>query len=58
MRVLAPGKRYEAPIDADADYRTNPVSYVISSRVVTSADTLPVVMAPGGGLAVRFRGLP
>lgn len=61
LTFLAPGKRYEAQIyadGADADYRTNPMSYVVSSRVVTSADTLPIVLAPGGGLAVRFKALP
>lgn len=61
LSFLAPGKRYEAQIyadGADADYRTNPMSYVVSRKVVTSADTLPIVMGPGGGLAVRFRVLP
>ncbi len=61
LDFLAPGKRYEAQIyadGADADYRTNPMSYVLSTRVVTRVDTLPIVMAPGGGLAVRFKRLP
>ena len=61
LSFLAPGRRYEAQIyadGADADYRTNPMSYVISSRIVTRTDTLPITLAPGGGLAVRFRALP
>lgn len=61
LSFLDPTKRYEAQIYADgpdADYRTHPMSYVISRKVVTSADTLPIVMKPGGGLAVRFRALP
>ncbi|RZJ05199.1 MAG: glycoside hydrolase family 97 protein [Brevundimonas sp.] len=61
LDFLEAGKRYEAQIYADgpdADYRTHPVSYVVSRRVVTNADTLPIVMGPGGGLAVRFRALP
>jgi len=60
LTFLAPGKRYEAQIYADgpgADYRTNPMAYVISRRTVTSTDVLPIALAPGGGLAVRFRAL-
>ena len=58
LDFLAPGKRYEAQIYADgpgADYRTKPMSYVISKRVVSSTDGLPIALAPGGGMAVRFR---
>jgi alpha-glucosidase len=58
LDFLAPGKRYEAQIYADgpgADYRTNPGALAISKRVVTSADSLDLAMAPGGGVAVRFR---
>ncbi|HEX8469720.1 MAG TPA: glycoside hydrolase family 97 protein [Brevundimonas sp.] len=61
LSFLEPGRRYEAQIYADgpeADYRTNPMSYVVSRQVVTSTDILPIVMRPGGGLAVRFRALP
>ncbi len=53
-------KRFEAQIyrDApDADYRTNPTALIIETRVVTGKDSLEVVMAPGGGIAVRFRAL-
>ena len=58
LTFLAPGKRYEAQIYADApgaDYRTNPEALAISKRVVTSRDTLTLAMAPGGGAAIRFR---
>jgi len=58
LAFLAPGKRYEAQIYADgpgADYRTNPEALAISKQIVTSADTLPLALAPGGGVAIRFR---
>ncbi len=57
---LASGKKFEAQIyrDApDADYRTNPSALVIEKRVVTAKDSLDVWLAPGGGVAVRFRAL-
>jgi alpha-glucosidase len=61
LRFLEPGRRYEAQIYADgegADYRTEARSSIaISRRVVTAADVLAVRLAPGGGLAVRFRAL-
>jgi len=58
LDFLAPGKRYEAQIYADgpgADYRTNPGALTISKRVVTRADSLDLDMAPGGGVAIRFK---
>jgi len=61
LDFLAPGKRYEAQIYADgpgADYRTNPGALTISKRVVTGADSLDLDMAPGGGIAIRFKLLP
>lgn len=60
LSFLTPGRRYEAQIyadAADADYRTNPVAYAISRRVVTSTDTLPLDLKPGGGQAIRFKAL-
>ena len=39
------------------DYRTNPAALVIEKRRVTSQDLLDAALAPGGGLAVRFRAL-
>ena len=60
LDFLESGKRYEAQIYRDAagaDYRTNPTALVIEKRVVTAKDMLDVAMAPGGGIAVRFRAL-
>jgi alpha-glucosidase len=60
LAFLDKGKRFEAEIyrDApDADYRTNPTGLVVEKRMVTANDTLKVALAPGGGLAVRFRAL-
>lgn len=57
LDVLKPGTKYRATIYADgpdADWKTNPTSYTISEREVSSADTLEVAMAPGGGQAVSF----
>ena len=55
---LEPGKKYEATIYADAkdaDYRTNPEAYVISTKKVTSKSTLKMYMAPGGGFAISLK---
>ena len=55
---LEPGKKYEATIYADAkdaDYRTNPEAYVISTKKVTSESTLKMYMAPGGGFAISLK---
>lgn len=57
LAFLDPGRRYRAEIYRDgdtADYRTNPHSIVIESRVVSSADRMALRLAPGGGAAVRF----
>lgn len=57
---LTPGKRYEAQIYADgagADYKTNPTALKVEKRVVTSEDSLDLDMAPGGGVAVRFKAM-
>nr|WP_294062692.1 glycoside hydrolase family 97 C-terminal domain-containing protein [Sphingomonas sp.] len=40
-----------------ANFRTNPISYTIEKRIVTSADVLALHLAPGGGTAIRFRTL-
>ncbi len=58
LDFLAPGKRYEAQIYADApgaDYRVNPLAYRIEKRIVTRADQLKLALAPGGGTAIRFK---
>ncbi len=53
-----PGKRYMAQI-----YRDGPTArledatrkdFVVEERVVTSADTLSLALAPGGGQAIRL----
>ena len=60
LDFLASGGKYEAQIyrDApDANYLTNPTALVIEKRRVTSKDRIDAALAPGGGLAVRFRAL-
>ena len=57
LGFLEQGRRYRAEIyrdGDDADFRTNPRSIAIEQRTVTAADSLPVRLAPGGGLAVRL----
>jgi len=57
LDFLDPGVAYLAEIyadGADAHWRTNPESYVMSSIDVVSTDSLDLTMAPGGGTAVRF----
>ena len=55
---LEPGKKYEATIYADtedADYRSNPVAYEITTKKVTAKSRLKMYMAPGGGFAISIR---
>ncbi|WP_106640044.1 glycoside hydrolase family 97 protein [Allosphingosinicella vermicomposti] len=57
LSFLTPGKRYRAEIyrdGPDADWKTNGKSIVIEKKNVTSADTLTLNLAPGGGQAIRF----
>jgi alpha-glucosidase len=57
LTFLEEGKKYQAKIyvdGEDADWETNPTSYRIEEKMVTSADVLTVVMAEGGGQAVSF----
>lgn len=57
LDFLEKDKKYHAVIYADgedADWKTNPTSYRITEKEVTSSDTLSVVMAKGGGQAVSF----
>ena len=61
LTFLRAGGRYVAEIYADgprASWRDNPESIAISSRPVTSATRLSLVLAPGGGQAIRIRRLP
>ena len=39
----------------DADWKTNPYAHATDRRVVTSATSLPLSLAPGGGAAIRLR---
>jgi alpha-glucosidase len=58
LNFLERGRRYVAEIYADgpgAHWLTNPLPVAISRRPVTSASTLRMVLAPGGGQAVRIR---
>jgi alpha-glucosidase len=60
LDFLERGRRYEAQIyrdAADADFRTNPTALVIEKRQVTAKDRFAAALAPGGGLAIRFRAL-
>lgn len=60
LDFLAPGKRYEAQIYADApgaDYVANPHAIRITKRMVRRGERMMIAMAPGGGQAIRFRAL-
>lgn len=57
LGFLEPGVRYRAEIyrdGEDADFRSNPFAFARETREVTSADALTLVLAPGGGQAIRF----
>ncbi|WP_329846247.1 glycoside hydrolase family 97 protein [Stenotrophomonas sepilia] len=57
LGFLEPGVRYRAEIYRDgegADFRSSPFAFVRETREVTSADALTLVLAPGGGQAIRF----
>jgi alpha-glucosidase len=58
LSFLTPGKSYVAEIYADgpkANWQDNPFPVTITRRTVTPATRLHVVLAPGGGQAIRFR---
>jgi alpha-glucosidase len=58
LSFLPPGRSYVAEIYADgpgAHWLNNPLPVTISRRNVTSASRLPLVLAPGGGQAIRIR---
>jgi len=58
LAFLTPGKKYVAEIYADgpgANWATNPLPVAISSKPVDSTSRLRMVLAPGGGQAVRIR---
>jgi alpha-glucosidase len=61
LSFLTAGKKYVAEIYADgpgANWATNPLPVAISSRPVDSTTRLRMVLAPGGGQAIRIRALP
>ena len=58
LSFLTKGQSYVAEIYADgpgANWLTNPLPVAISKQTVNSATKLHVVLAPGGGQAVRIR---
>ena len=61
LSFLPGGRSYVAEIYADgpgAHWLTNPLPVAISKRPVTSASRLRLVLAPGGGQAIRIRPAP
>jgi alpha-glucosidase len=61
LSFLTPGRRYVAEIYADgpkANWLDNPLPVTISRRAVTRATRLRVILAPGGGQAIRIHPAP
>src|SRR3989442_6400636 len=61
LSFLAPGRKYVAEIYADgpgAHWLTNPLPVAISKRPVDARSRLHLVLAPGGGQAIRIRPAP
>ena len=57
LGFLEPGVSYEAQVYRDGDgahFRDAPFAFERESRTVTSADTLTLRLAAGGGQAIRF----
>lgn len=57
LDFLSPKVKYEATIYADgkdADYNTNPQSYIIRKQSVTSKSKLKIPVAASGGYAIRI----
>lgn len=60
LDFLEKGKKYEATIYSDgpnAHYKTNPQSYKIDSKTVTTKSKLKLTSAPGGGFAISIKEL-
>jgi alpha-glucosidase len=58
LSFLDRNQKYIAQIyrDADdADWKTNPTAYKIEEREVDANTVLPLRLAPGGGIAIRFK---
>jgi alpha-glucosidase len=57
LSFLTPGRRYRAEIYRDGDaahWKSAPFDFVRETRTVTSAETLAIRLAAGGGQAIRF----
>ncbi len=57
LDFLTKGKKYKAIVyeDAkDADWKSNPIAYKISTIEVTSKSKIKLNLAPGGGTAISF----
>ena len=57
LDFLEKGKKYKATIYADApdaDWRTNPTAYSITTQKVNAKQKLTIRMVPGGGQAISF----
>ncbi len=54
LDFLEPDMTYEAVIYADDTSSPDPEAITITSRTVTAADTLQIVMAPSGGQAITL----
>jgi alpha-glucosidase len=58
LSFLTPGRRYVADVYADgpgAHWLTDPLPVAITSRPVDAGTRLRLVLAPGGGQAIRIR---
>ena len=58
LSFLPKGQKYQATIYADgktANWKTNPKSYVISTKKVTNHTTLKPQLAAGGGVAITIK---
>ncbi|WP_224784677.1 glycoside hydrolase family 97 protein [Marinihelvus fidelis] len=58
LDFLEPGRTYTAQIYRDGDdahWDSNPYPVDVSERDVTAGDTLELVLAAGGGTAIRFK---
>jgi alpha-glucosidase len=58
LSFLTPGRQYVAEIYADgpkANWLDNPLPVTITRRPVTSTTRLRIILAPGGGQAIRIR---
>lgn len=61
LDFLPKGQKFKAIIYEDAkeaNWKTNPIAYKISSLVVTSKSKIKLTLAPGGGTAISFVPIP